>query len=94
MPKETVPRLPPSPTGARVIHLTDFAEVCSFFSSWQGQFDQLSRGRFGGTLQVVLRAGVLGIGSFRRYVSSAFWGTSLRDTAEARSGIYTYRRET
>jgi AraC family transcriptional regulator, ethanolamine operon transcriptional activator len=53
MSEVTVPRQPPSPTGAGCIHLTDFAEVSSFFSSWQGQFDQLSRGRFAGTLQVV-----------------------------------------
>ena len=53
MPEGTVPRQPPSPTGAGVIGLTDFAEVSSFFSSWQGQFDQFSCGRFAGTLDVV-----------------------------------------
>ena len=58
MPEETEPRQPPSPTGARVLRLTDFEQASSLYSSWQGRFEQLTRGRFEGALRVV-RGGVI-----------------------------------
>lgn len=40
-------------TGARVIRLTEFEQVAGLFGRWQGRFEQISGGRFEGTLRVV-----------------------------------------
>jgi AraC family ethanolamine operon transcriptional activator len=54
MPEESVPPRHPSHTpAARVIRLTDFEQASSLFSNWQGTFEQLTRGRFEGTLRVI-----------------------------------------
>ncbi len=42
-----------SPHFAGAIPLTDFGEVGSLFANWQGRFEQISSGRFEGTLRVV-----------------------------------------
>lgn len=38
---------------AGVVRLADFGEVGALFSKWQGRFEQISSGRFEGTLRVV-----------------------------------------
>lgn len=42
-----------SEPAAMVIPLADFGEVGSLFANWQGRFEQISSGRFEGTLRVV-----------------------------------------
>jgi AraC family ethanolamine operon transcriptional activator len=52
----------------RVVPLSDFSEASELFSSWHGKFEQISRGRFAGTLQA-LRGGrvrIIGITSNQR----------------------------
>ncbi|MFO0848361.1 MAG: helix-turn-helix domain-containing protein [Gemmataceae bacterium] len=44
---------PPPPPGARVIRLTEIDQAAAFFAAWQGRLEQLSRGRFEGSLRVV-----------------------------------------
>jgi len=41
------------PPGASVIRLADFEAASALFGNWQGRFEQVSSGRFAGTLQVV-----------------------------------------
>ncbi|MFO0825223.1 MAG: helix-turn-helix domain-containing protein [Gemmataceae bacterium] len=41
------------PPAACVLPLVDFGEVGSLFANWQGRFEQISSGRFEGTLRVV-----------------------------------------
>jgi hypothetical protein len=43
-----------------VIRLADVEAASALFASWQGRFEQISRGRFAGTLQVV-RGGLVRI---------------------------------
>jgi AraC family ethanolamine operon transcriptional activator len=63
---------PPPPVfgrpAARVIPLRDFTEASAMFPSWDGQFEQLSRGRFEGALQVVrgVRVRLIGIQANQR----------------------------
>lgn len=53
IPDESGSRQPSIPAAVRRISLTDFDQVESCFSSWQGRIEQLSSGRFSGSLQVV-----------------------------------------
>lgn len=54
----------PSPSSnttiARVIPLSDISEGSVFFPNWRGRFEQISRGRFNGTIWVV-RGGLVRI---------------------------------
>lgn len=51
MPESTSPS--PGRTGARVIRLTEFEQAAGLFNRWEGRFEQISGGRFEGTLRVV-----------------------------------------
>ncbi len=48
------------PPVARVFRLTDVDAASALFGNWQGRFEQISRGRFAGTLQIV-RSGLVRI---------------------------------
>jgi len=58
MPESPSPSI--GPPGARVIPLSDFSQASAMFASWRGQFEQISSGRFNGTLRVV-RGGLVRI---------------------------------
>jgi AraC family ethanolamine operon transcriptional activator len=49
--RDSDPRLPNGPGGSREIR--DFDQLAQLFSHWNGQFEQVSRGAFAGTIQVV-----------------------------------------
>ena len=53
IPEEPGSRQPLIPTAAYTVSLTDFDQVRTVFSSWHGRIEQLSSGRFIGSLGVV-----------------------------------------
>jgi AraC family ethanolamine operon transcriptional activator len=46
-------RRPAPAVGAHAVHFTDFDRIAEFFLGWRGRFEQLSIGRFAGTIRAV-----------------------------------------